>query len=105
MYYTYILYSYKESKFYIGYTSDLERRLKEHRLGHVHTTARYSSPELIFYEAFIVEEDAVRRERYFKTAKGKKSLRLILRDSVKKINCSVIGNQKEKLQIGMSSNW
>ncbi len=33
MYYVYILLSEKDKKFYIGFTSDLKRRLKEHNEG------------------------------------------------------------------------
>ncbi len=82
MYYVYILWSCKRSKFYIGYTNNLERRLKEHREGKVHTTKRYQDHILIFYEAFTEKEDALRREKYFKTTKGKKTLRLMLHDTL-----------------------
>ena len=81
MYYTYILWSKKDKKFYIGYSENLEKRLQAHRKGQVHTTVRLKAPELIFYEAFVSKEDALRREEYFKTTKGKKTLRLMLRAS------------------------
>ena len=83
MYYVYVLRDFKTDKSYIGYTSDLERRLKEHKSDNVHTTLRFSESNLIFYEAFVAKEDAVRRESYFKTTKGKKALKLILRESLK----------------------
>jgi putative endonuclease len=83
MFYTYVLYDKNKNKFYIGYTNDIKRRLHEHELGNVHTTARFSTLRLIFYEYFISQNDAKRRESYFKTSKGKKSLRLILRDSLR----------------------
>ena len=82
MYYVYILWSYEQSKFYIGYTNDIKRRLSEHRAGKVHSTKRYTQFTLLFYEAFIAQEDAIRRELYFKTTKGKKALRLMLRHSL-----------------------
>jgi len=83
MYYTYVLFSKDENKFYIGYTINLERRIDEHKSGSVHTTYRFTEPRLIFYEAFVSQNDAERRERYFKTTKGRKALRLMLRDSLK----------------------
>ena len=86
MFYTYALYDSGKDKFYIGYTNNIKRRFREHKLGNVHTTARFSALELIFYEYFASQEDAKRREKYFKTTKGKKSLKLILRDSLKKEN-------------------
>ena len=85
MYYTYVLWSEKSQKFYIGYTADLKRRLSDHKNNKGHTTSRMDNPQLIFYEGFISKEDALRREAYFKTAKGKTSLRFIVRDSIKNI--------------------
>ena len=86
MYYAYTLLSRKRGCFYIGMTSDIDRRMKEHRAGQCHTTARMSDFELIFYEAFKSKQDALRREKYFKTAKGKKMLRLILRESLQAVS-------------------
>jgi len=54
-----------------------------HKRGKVYSTARLSKPILIFYEAFISGKDAKRREQYFKTTKGKKTLRLMLRETTK----------------------
>ncbi len=36
--------------------------------------------ELIFYEAYLVKTDVQRREKYFKTTKGKRTLKLMLTD-------------------------
>jgi len=83
MYYVYILWSKADQKFCIGYTADLERRMHEHDKRKVYFSLRMAEPKLIFYEAFLSKEDAQRRERYFKTAKGKKTLRLMVRESVK----------------------
>ena len=83
MYYVYILLNKKDNKFYAGFTHDLKRRLSEHKQGKVYTTYRYNEFELIFYEAFTEENDARKRERYFKTTKGKKALKIILRESIK----------------------
>jgi putative endonuclease len=82
-YTVYVLYSQADSKFYIGFTSDLKRRLLEHRSKRNHTTSRYKNFELIFREDFISKQDAMRRERYFKTSKGKRTLRLMLKESLK----------------------
>lgn len=89
MFYTYILYSLKYKQFYIGYSSDLKRRLKEHLSGEVKST-KGKEMVLIFYEAFKSESDARRRELYFKTTKGKRVLRLMLKDSLKEISGPVV---------------
>jgi len=88
MYYTYVLYSTIAKKFYIGYTTNLQRRFKEHVGGKSHTTYRFPDLNLIFYEYFISKQDAIRRERYFKTTKGKKALKLMLRESLNLIEVS-----------------
>ncbi|MDD5020031.1 MAG: GIY-YIG nuclease family protein [Candidatus Omnitrophica bacterium] len=82
-YCVYVLYFYKIRRFYIGYTADLDRRIKEHRNGKVYSTSRMGSFEVVFYEVFCCKDDALRRERYFKTTKGKKALKLILRGALK----------------------
>jgi len=81
MYYTYVLQSKKDDKLYIGFSSDLKKRLCEHNDGLVVSTKHRRPFELIFYEAFKQKEDAMRREVYFKTNKGKSSLKQILRNS------------------------
>ena len=83
MYYVYILQSLKDKKLYTGFTSDLRRRLRQHKFGGSISTKKRLPLRCIFYEAFISKEDAERREGYFKTNKGKKMLRLILRVSLK----------------------
>jgi len=83
MYYVYVLKSRLDEKLYIGYTTDLKERFKRHQNGEVVSTKSRRPLDLIFYEAYKSKEDAERRERYFKTAKGKSSLRIMLKDSLK----------------------
>jgi putative endonuclease len=78
MYYTYVLRSRKDKKCYIGSTSDLRRRFAEHQRGEVRSTAPRRPLELIFNEAFLHLEEALGRERYFKTTKGKVALKKML---------------------------
>ena len=82
MYYTYILQSLKDRKLYIGFTGDLKRRMEEHKLGGSVSTRKRLPFRLVFYEAFVSGNDARRREKYFKTTKGKKALKLMLRNSL-----------------------
>ena len=70
MYYTYILQSEKDSKFYIDFTKDLKQRFKEHEKGLVESTKNRRSLNLIYYEACLSQEDATKREKYFKTYHG-----------------------------------
>ena len=82
MYYTYILLSLKDWKFYIGYSSDLKQRIKDHFCGKNKSTSPRRPFKLIYYEAHLSKKDAMRRERYFKTDKGKSSLKQMLRESL-----------------------
>jgi putative endonuclease len=80
MFYTYILESLKEKELYIGYTSDLIKRFKEHNLGLNKSTKRYMPWKIIYYEACINIEDAKRREQYFKTSQGRRLLKRRLKE-------------------------
>ena len=84
MYYTYVLLSKRDQKLYIGYTQDLKQRIAMHEAGSVESTKNRRPLHLVFYEAFISEEDAMRRERYFKSTKGKASLKQVIRGSLGK---------------------
>lgn len=72
----------KDGKFYIGFSSNLRRRMKEHKTGGSKSTKCRLPFKLLYYEAHTSEEDARRREKYFKTDKGKSSLRQMLRDAL-----------------------
>jgi len=86
-YFVYVLYSLRDKKFYIGYTGRMpECRFLEHVQGKNISTAKRRPLTLIYYEAHGDEEDALRREAYFKTTKGKVTLGQILRTNLKNLN-------------------
>ncbi len=85
MHYVYVLVSSSDKKFYIGYSADLKSRIRTHHAGGVLATKGRRPLKLVFYEAYLSKVDAIRREQYFKTNPGKKSLGLMLRDSVRTI--------------------
>jgi len=68
MFYVYILKSKKDNKLYIGYTSDLKKRLSEHKIGNVENTSHRLPVELIYYEAYKNINDAKDREKSFKNS-------------------------------------
>ena len=84
-YYTYILYSLKDEKLYIGSTSDLKRRVREHNNGSNTSTKPRRPLKLIYYEAHLDKKDAMRRESYFKTDKGKSTIKQMLREALLKL--------------------
>lgn len=75
MFYVYILLSEQDDKFYIGFTKDLKKRLKQHNNKEVISTSKRGKLTLVMYEAYLLEEDARKREKFFKTTKGKIQLR------------------------------
>ena len=78
-YYVYILKSLKNGSLYIGYTSDLKRRFKEHNDGKSLTTKPFRPYKLIFYEAFRSRIDAKNREEYLKSGYGRRSIMKMLK--------------------------
>ena len=76
MFYTYIL-KCSDGTFYCGYTSDLDRRIREHNSG---TGAKYTKPrlpvELIYYEEFDTKSQAMKRECAIKKLKREEKLKL-----------------------------
>ncbi|MBI5357225.1 GIY-YIG nuclease family protein [Candidatus Collierbacteria bacterium] len=70
-YYTYILRSEKDRKLYIGSTSNLKRRIKQHALGNVSSTKSRRPLVLVYYEACLKKNKASERELYFKTGFGR----------------------------------
>ena len=75
MYYTYVLHSMSDMKFYTGYTKDLKLRYEQHNNGLVESTKDRRPLKLIYYEACFDQEDALKREKYFKTFHGKMFLK------------------------------
>jgi putative endonuclease len=81
MFYTYILQSkIKSDQLYIGFTTDLKRRLSEHNQKLNFSTKPYAPWELIYYEACKEESDAKRREKYLKTSQGRRLIRRRMKD-------------------------
>ena len=71
MYYTYVLQSKADGKFYTGFTKDLKLRFKQHNEQLVESTKNRVPLEIIYYEACLNQKDAIHREKYLKTYHGK----------------------------------
>jgi putative endonuclease len=81
MFYVYILHSLKDNGFYTGYTADLKRRINEHYSGQGGRTTSIRLPlKLIYYEAYINEQDAKGRELFLKSGSGKRYLKKQLKN-------------------------
>ena len=69
---TYILYSKKLNKFYVGACTDMERRMYEHNLGHSKFTSIGVPWELVYEEEYSNLLEAKRREAQIKKMKSRK---------------------------------
>lgn len=78
-YYVYILFSLKDQKFYIGFTTDLKKRLIQHARGLITATKFRTLFRLIHYEYFVNETDAKAREVFLKSGFGRKQFKASLK--------------------------
>jgi putative endonuclease len=87
MYYTYVLYSSKFNKIYVGFSGDLHNRLLIHNgLQNTGWTAKYQPWEILYSEEFETKPEAMKREKQLKSSRG----RVFIWEMVKNKN---IGNQ------------
>ena len=77
-YYLYILKSSTTGKLYTGSTQNLEARLKAHNDGLSPYTKGRGPWELLYSEELSTRSEAMKREKFLKTGKGKDFLKEIL---------------------------
>ena len=75
MYYTYVLLSDRDKKLYIGWTIDLKERVQKHNGGYVFATKNRRPFKLVYYEACLIKELAIEREKQLKTGFGRAYLK------------------------------
>ncbi|PYJ14147.1 MAG: excinuclease ABC subunit C [Verrucomicrobia bacterium] len=73
--YVYVLHSLADHQFYVGLTRDLPARLHPHNKGLIASTKRRIPFELVYWEGCLNESDAAQREKYLKTAWGKRYIK------------------------------
>lgn len=78
-YYTYVLRSVKDKNLYIGWSNDLKTRLRVHSQGKINSTKDRLPVELVYYEACLSRDNAIKREKSLKTGFGRKYLKERLR--------------------------
>jgi len=78
----------KNDYLYIGYTSDLQKRFKEHNSGMSKATKPFIPYKLIFYEAFLNRIDAKNRETYLKGGYGRKTIKALIKKYLESISNS-----------------
>jgi putative endonuclease len=86
-YWVYIIESLQDHSFYIGYSENLENRLKQHNNGESIYTSRKIPWKLVYYEEFESKSSAIKRERFLKKQRNSNFYRS-LRDNFKQTECS-----------------
>jgi putative endonuclease len=76
-YYTYVLRSLKFDKTYVGHTNDPIKRLSEHNKGRTVYTSKFKPWKIIHLEVFSSRKEAIKREKYYKSAAGRRKIKLM----------------------------
>ncbi len=71
MFYTYILQSLKDGRFYIGYTANIDQRLMNHNAGMTQSTKSRIPWKVVYYKTFQDKTDAILRERFLKAQRNR----------------------------------
>jgi predicted GIY-YIG superfamily endonuclease len=75
MFYTYVLLC-DNGAYYKGFTNNLEHRYQQHLNGNgAKYTTKHKPIKIAYYETFKTEEEAVAREKYFKSGSGREWLK------------------------------
>ena len=77
--YTYILFSEKLNKYYIGACTDMDRRFYEHNIGHSKFTSTGIPWELKYTEYYPTLPEAKKRELAIKKMKSRKYIESLLK--------------------------
>jgi putative endonuclease len=77
-YYVYLMTNDHNSVLYTGVTSDLKKRIYEHKEKMIPGfTAKYNVVKLVYYETFEDPESAIRREKQIKGGSRRKKISLV----------------------------
>ena len=71
MFYVYLIQSEVDASFYIGYTSNLELRIKQHNNGESTYSRRKKPWKLVYSEELENKTSALKREKFLKKQKNK----------------------------------
>lgn len=78
MFYVYILKSLKDQGYYIGYTQDLDQRLKEHNRGKSKSVKARAPFKIVYKEKYSNKKEAINRERQIKKYKGGEAFKKLI---------------------------
>jgi putative endonuclease len=79
----YILFSFKNGSNYTGYTSHLIERFRSNNIYGKDITARHRPWIVVYVEFYSTKEEALKREKYFKSGRGSQLKNKIIKDFIK----------------------
>ncbi len=80
VYWVYILQSLKDESFYIGYTRNIQARVKEHNEGFTRYTKHKRPWKLVYQEEFSTKNEAIKRELFLKNQKNREFYQKLIND-------------------------
>ena len=78
MYYTYVLYSPGHKRLYKGHCKNPYERLKQHNSGRTKSIRAFIPWQIVYIEEFDTLEKAIQREKFFKSAAGRKFINSVV---------------------------
>ncbi len=81
MYYTYIIQSQKNGRFYIGSCHDIDVRIERHNAGATPSTKLGRPWKLIYSESYETNSEALKREREIKSKKSRKYIEFLIQST------------------------
>jgi len=75
MFFAYVLKSVNHDFYYKGHCENLNERLIQHNSGMTESIRPFIPFTIVYMEEFLTREDAIKREKYFKSAAGRRFLK------------------------------
>ncbi|MDP3557157.1 MAG: GIY-YIG nuclease family protein [Bacteroidota bacterium] len=75
MFFAYVIQSKIDGSLYKGHCEDLQKRLMKHNSGETKSIKSKIPFVFIYFEEFGTRAEAIKREKYFKTAAGRRFLK------------------------------
>ncbi|MFA6077090.1 MAG: GIY-YIG nuclease family protein [Candidatus Paceibacterota bacterium] len=82
MFKVYILKSLNYNRYYIGHSADVEKRLREHNIGKVHSTKAYKSWKIVYIENKPSKKEAYAREMQIKSFKHGEAFKKLIENKI-----------------------
>jgi putative endonuclease len=75
MFYAYVIQSEIDKSFYKGHCENLKLRLEQHNAGQTKSIKNKVHFKIVYFEEFSSRPKAIKREKYFKSAAGRKYIK------------------------------